>query len=153
MQLRRAQQSDVDRIVELWLDMMAEHRAFDSRIRLSESAGPAYRSYLSLHLASPASIVLVGEDDRVRAFSCSYVCRNLPMFEPPLFGYISDIYIEPERRGAGLGRRMVDDTCDFFRRRGVDSVQLQVYRNNEKGRDFWVASGFEPFFDRMHLPL
>ena len=154
MRVRRATELDVDRIVKLWLAMMDEHQAFDSRIRLTRNAGPSYRSYVSLHLHAPNSLVLVAEDDEgVRGFCCAYICRNLPMFDPPQFGYLSDIFLEPECRDGGTGTALVERTCEWFREKGQTVLQLQVYRNNEVGRTFWHAKGFEPYFDRMWLDL
>ena len=154
VKIRRANDEDIPRAVELWLEMMRRHQEFDPRIDLSRTARAAYQSYLMLHARSEKSILLVAEDaDGVQGFCCAYVCANLPMFTPPEFGLISDIYVRPEFRRQGLGTRMVRRVTDAFKKQGVRSAHLQVYHKNEKGKAFWRARGFEPFVDRMYLDL
>lgn len=154
MDFRRARESDLPRLVELWMDMMAEHGRFEPRVRLAPAASYAYESYLMLHLRSPKSLVFAATEGGVaEAFCCAYVCQNLPMFLPAQFGYLSDLFVAPAWRRQGVGRRLFREACAFCRAHGVGGMQLQVYHRNGPGRAFWDALGFEPFFGRMALDL
>ena len=154
MEIHAAREEDVPALVELWLDMMRDHEAFEPKIRLSPSAGYAYQSYLALHLRSPKSIVVLARQGRrTVGFCCAYVCQNLPMFLPAEFGYVSDLFILPGFRRQGVGSALMDRVTGFFSQAGVACAQLQVYRRNQGGRAFWERRGFEPFFDRMWLDL
>lgn len=151
--LREAVEEDVPRLVRLWGDMMREHEGFESRLRLSENALPAYEVYLLMHLRSSRSRVLVAEreEGRVCGFGCVYVAQNLPMFEPRELGYISDLYVEPACRREGIGRALLEAIRQWFAEQRVPEVHLQVYVQNENGVGFWRSQGFEPFFQRMVL--
>lgn len=155
MRIRQATEADLATLTDLWMRMMGEHAAFEPRVRLAAAARPAYHCYLELHCRGPRSLVVLAEEDdkKIRGFCCAYVCQNLAMFLPSELGYVSDLYLAPEARGQGLGREMVGTVVEWFRSQGVSSVQLQVYRANGVGHEFWKAMGFEPFFDRMHLEL
>ena len=149
-----AREGDVPCLVDLWLDMMRDHEGFEPRLRLTSAAGFAYQSYLTLHLRSPKSIVVLArEGGRTAGFCCAYVCQNLPMFLPAEFGYVSDLFVLPDFRRQGAGTALLSRVTEFFRAAGVACAQLQVYRQNESGRAFWEGKGFEPFFDRMWLDL
>jgi diamine N-acetyltransferase len=150
VEIRQACEEDVEPIADLWMEMMGEHRDFEPRLRLSNIARGAYENYLSLQLRSPLSNVLLAtEGDTIQAFACAYIAQNLPMFLPSDLGYISDVYVVPHCRKAGLGKRLIAHLHDWFSGQGIKVSQLQVYRQNEKAIGFWAEMGYEPFFDRM----
>lgn len=141
---------DIDTLAMLWMRMMEEHRAFEPRLRLSDLAESAYKNYLSIHIRSQRSRVLVARDDaEIVGFICGYIAQNLPMFLPSEFGYISDLYVSPAKRGTGLGKKLVEAMHGWFAERKIACTQLQVYRANCQGREFWNRMGYEAFFDRM----
>ena len=90
------------KILDLWTAMMSDHEEFDPRIKLAEGARGAYRAYLNYHLSSDESRLAAAETEgeeggRIVGFSLVTINRNLPMFMPPLYGYLSDIAVEPQR--------------------------------------------------------
>ncbi len=154
VRLREAVEEDVPQVVRLWGEMMREHEGFESRLRLTENALPAYEVYLLMHLRSSRSLVLVAEwEEAVCGFCCAYVAQNLPMFEPPELGYISDLCVESGHRREGIGAALLEAARQWFRERQVLDLHLQVYVRNENGLGFWKSQGFEPFFQRMALKL
>jgi GNAT superfamily N-acetyltransferase len=55
--------------------------------------------------------------------------------------YLTNMYVEPRRRGAGLGRRLLDAAVAFARDRGLDGVALWA---SERSTPFYERAGFEP---------
>lgn len=154
MKLRLATETDIPRLVELWLEMMRDHEEFDPRVKLTTMAGFAYQSYLLLHVRGEKSIVVLAEQyGKIAGFCCGYVSSNLPMFAPAEFGYISDLYVLPPFRCRGIGTGLLARTLDFFKEQGATEAHLQVYHRNVAGKAFWKARGFDLFFDRMSLSL
>ena len=151
---RRAVARDLDGLVALWDDMMLEHGRRNARVRLAEGALSAYRGYLSYHLSREESLILVAEaGGRLVGFCLSTVSRNLAMFLPALFGYLSDLVVDAAWRRRGIGRALFGASMDWLRARRIETVQLQYYYLNEAGEAFWRAMGFEPFYTRMWLDL
>ena len=155
MEIRKATEQDIAQLVECWLRMMQEHQEFEPRIEMSSMADASYQSYLMLHLRSGKSriLVLVEEDGSIKGFICAYICQNLPMFLPAEFGYVSDLYVEPDYAGQGWGSKLMDETSAWFRKVGQTCVQLQVYDKNKRGKKFWETRGYQPFFERMWINL
>jgi GNAT superfamily N-acetyltransferase len=54
--------------------------------------------------------------------------------------YVTNMYVEPDRRDAGLGRELLDVAVAFARERGVDGVLLWP---SERSRPFYERAGFE----------
>ena len=152
--IRKARPEDLDAIVELWGIMMTEHERNDPRIRLAAGAVPAYRSYLGYHVSNADSCVRVAETPSGCAGFCLLtVSRNLPMFLPERYGYLSDLMVEEAYRRQGMGRALLAAALDWSRKMRIECVQLQHYCFNEKGKAFWQKMGFKPYYSRMWLDL
>ncbi|OFX06149.1 MAG: hypothetical protein A3E78_14640 [Alphaproteobacteria bacterium RIFCSPHIGHO2_12_FULL_63_12] len=64
--------------------------------------------------------------------------------------YVLDIYIAPEARGRGLGRRLIARAAQWGRARGASYVRLSVDQKNIHAINFYEAIGFrEGAHDRV----
>jgi len=154
VRIRPATLQDLDAIVALWMAMMREHEAFDSRIRLALNADNAYRQYVHHYITRDDAAVFVAErGNEVIAFCLAYAARNLPMFHPAQFGYLSDLTVSEPWRGRGVGSALLEATKAWFLRNGIAYIQLQVYSGNAPGIAFWRKAGFEWFVNGMRLTV
>jgi ribosomal protein S18 acetylase RimI-like enzyme len=58
-------------------------------------------------------------------------------------GFIDDLYLAPEVRGAGLGRRLLAFALAEAERLGVRTLHLEVEVENERATRLYRAGGFE----------
>lgn len=63
---------------------------------------------------------------------------NRSRWERPV-GYVTNMYVEPQRRDSGVGRRLLDEAIAFAREREVDGVVLWP---SERSRSFYERAGF-----------
>lgn len=57
--------------------------------------------------------------------------------------YILRLYIDPEHRNQGLGRELLERTCDQLAEYEVDRIHAMVLAENEPGNAFYEGFGFE----------
>ena len=60
------------------------------------------------------------------------------------------LYVEPEARGMGLGRTLVDQVVTFSRDNGYERVRLWTQSVLESARKIYTAAGFEKVEENAH---
>ncbi len=153
--IRKARLEDIDRIVELWMEMMSDHQRFDPRLVLAANASAEYRKYASYYIAHADSSVYVAElsNKEVVGYCLAFISQNLPMFEPETYGFISDLVVTEKQKRQGIGAALISQVKQWFQRQAVKNIQLQVYSHNTAGKQFWKKIGFESFFERLWLDI
>lgn len=156
--IRDATHEELPEVIALWSSMMDGHESFDSRIRMAEGAAAAYRAYLGYHLTNEDARVRVAvlndrSENAVVGFCLALINRNLPMFLPSHYGYLSDLVVDTSMRRRGIGQAMVEDLRQWLQEREIDTIQLQVYTKNSEAAQFWQSVGFRSFYDRMWLDV
>ena len=151
IQIRPAQFADLDAIVRLWGEMMDEHSREDLRIRLSESALPAYRAYVSYLLPSSDACIRVAERERRGHWPVRG--EHQPQFAdvPALSatGIYPTSWSRPPAGAKGWAGRWSRIAWPGCAPSGSTACQLQFYCFNRRAEAFWSAMGFEPFYTRM----
>lgn len=56
--------------------------------------------------------------------------------------FLTEIYVVPERRRGGLGRRLLDEVLRVAKQQGAGAVHLGVYPENEAAVALYRAAGF-----------
>jgi ribosomal protein S18 acetylase RimI-like enzyme len=68
-------------------------------------------------------------------------------FRPSLWSealecYLAELYVEPARRGQGLGRALLDAAIALARETGADYMCLATSEDDEAARSLYESSGF-----------
>ena len=138
--LRPARESDLDRLVELSLQLADHDIALGQRRPLRWSADPTASIAQALRNPSQHHITVVVDerDDVIGA------CRTALMGdEHPCAAHIHDLIVDEPYRSQGLGRALVDDAMEWCAATGVDEVCLGVAPRSTRSRRFYELYGFE----------
>jgi ribosomal-protein-alanine N-acetyltransferase len=82
---------------------------------------------------------LVAEDGAVAGYVVADAVSN---HGRPL-GHVKDIAVREERRGEGVGSRLLDRALGVLDARGAGSVKLEVRAGNERARVLYRRHGFD----------
>jgi ribosomal protein S18 acetylase RimI-like enzyme len=143
--IRRATTDDLQRIGRLGALLVEEHHDFDPRRFLAARPGmPAdYASFLGAQLEDPDKVVIVaeGKGDVVGyAFAAVEGYDYMALRGPA--GVLHDVIVDPEHRGRGIGRLLLDAALEFFRTRGVPRVVLFTAERNEAAQRLFARMGY-----------
>ena len=120
MYLRDATLSDRDQVVALWkaAGLVVDHN-------------PPFEDF-DRALAHPQSAMLVGEENHTIIAACM-------VGDDGHRGWVYYLGVDPERKGQGLGREMMNAASAWFLGRGLRKAQLMVRPNNHKVIGFYES--------------
>jgi GNAT superfamily N-acetyltransferase len=152
--VRRATKPDAVKIAEFSVALAEQHYGYDERrfTRVISTDGAEW-FYGSRIEAESAAIFLAEVDGRAVGFAYME-------YEPVLYAelasnvaWLHDIYVEPDSRDSGAGRKLIDAVAEEAKRQGANKVLLSVAVKNEKAQQFFERSGFRTTMHEMMLAI
>jgi ribosomal protein S18 acetylase RimI-like enzyme len=143
--VRRATTADLPSLGRLGALLVEEHSDFDPRRFLAARPGtPAgYASFIGTQLEDPDKAVLVADDNgEVVGYAYAAVEGYDYMALRGPAGVLQDVIVDPEHRGRGLGRLLLEASLAFFRSRSVPRVVLLTAERNEVAQRLFASMGF-----------
>lgn len=129
MNIRAATTHDVDDIVELWHKGGVDHDADQDRQEIVAKLDVDGDLFLVAHTDGGALVgSIMGTYDGHR-------------------GRIKRAVVDPDHRGAGLGRGLVTELEQRFLDRGITELRLEVWASNTGALAFWNEMGWEHLED------
>ena len=148
--IRRAAPEDLPRITELWKEMMDYHLSLDPRFDMAIDSEEAYLDYLFSVLDNYDYALFVAvKEKEIIGYTIGMILANPPVFALERYGFIAEMAVTASEQRSGMGRQMWDHVRRWFKRRGIDVVQLNVSPRNERGYTFWQESGCDEFLHIM----
>jgi ribosomal protein S18 acetylase RimI-like enzyme len=154
--IRRATPADLALIGRLGALLVKEHYDFDPQRFLAARPGTpeGYASFISTQLEDPDVAVLVAEDNGdVIGYTFAAVEGYDYMALRGPAGVLHDVIVDPEHRGQGVGRLLLDAALEFFRSRGVPRVVLSTAARNEAAQRLFKSIGFRRTMIEMTIDL
>ena len=117
--------------------------------------GKMYRSWLRQRSGDPRSVFLVAQhaSGNLAGFIVGTTEREIPIYRLEEFGFIHDLWVEPQYRNEGLARQLVMLTIERFREIGVKQIRCDTAAPNEIARALFARCGFRPSTTEMLLVL
>lgn len=146
--VRRASRRDRNRLMELWLGLLAHHEPLDPHYRLRPGSEGEWRRLVERLLDSSDAAVFVWEEDgALLGFCTAQVEQAPPVLVERSRAEITDLMVEPRARRRGIGRALAEAGGAWIRERGVERTTVRVAAHNPEGQAFWRALGFADFMD------
>lgn len=153
VEIRRATLKDIKDILPVWGQLADFHSALDPAFTPSAQWPREYGAYLRVLITRDDAIAVMAKDgSEVVGYAVGRITTLPPFFEHRYRGYIHDVFVTPQFRRHGVGRRLVDEILRWLRQRGVNLVELTVAANND-AVPFWERLGFRVYMHQMKRDL
>lgn len=144
-----AQLEDLPRIVEIKMAMFDEANL---RHVLADNAPElVLEDYKDLYSSDEARHFIVRSNRKIVASVGAFVKSDLPFryYRTPYYGFIGDVYTEPEYRGNGFASQLNNNALEWFSSKGISMIRLLAAPAAES---IYKNLGFE-FTDEMVLKI
>ena len=145
MEIRPATVDDVGGVVPMVDRLVAFLAQRDpAKYAALENVGDMYRGWLRTRAVDPRSVFLVAERQpgQLAGFLIGTVEREIPIYRLEEYGFIHDVWVEPDYRNEGVARQLVTTAVERFTRIGVRQVRLDVLVSNEPALGLFKKVGF-----------
>ncbi|HEX8100896.1 MAG TPA: GNAT family N-acetyltransferase [Actinomycetota bacterium] len=148
VRIRTGSASDVDAAVALF----SELDRFERGWRIFEPRADIFdrtrKHYEELVAEGSGILVLAETGGRLVGMGVAEVARP-SMVSDEQAVEISNVFVDPDFRGRGIGRAIVRELVNFAEGRGVERMVLKVFSANQSGERFWTSLGFEPRYTQF----
>lgn len=150
MKLRLAQADDLPILLEFEQDLIEEERPYNDSIKTTNAN---YYDLGDLLTNPTTSLQLVEEDGRVVGCGYAQLRPSAAAFVHDQHAYLGFMYVEPDVRGQGINKMIIESLISWSRDRGVYDFYLQVYVGNRAAIRAYEKVGFTPELVEMKLNL
>lgn len=147
MEIRRAQEKDMDGINRLLCQVLAVHH--EGRPDLFKANTKKYTDdELRALIHDEIKPVFVGVDEAGNVLGYAFCVFQQHIEDNILTDirtlYIDDLCVDETRRGQHIGKQLYEYVLDFAKRVGCYNVTLNVWACNEGARQFYESCGLVP---------
>ena len=141
--MRPATLADAERIAELRLALLGEHKSNAIYSRVRRDAASRAVDITKEQLLSDREVIFVATaDERVIGVLRCIDQRGHRLLRPARYALISTVYVEPNARRQGALRLLMDAAVGWSRERGLTEMRLQNAIDNPLALAAWEALGF-----------
>ena len=101
------------------------------------------RKKLSRWLKKKDAIIYVAEDKRIVGYGMGEVIDYPPFIEGKKFGELDEVYVLPEYREMGIGKKLTNKVIEFLKKKKVDTIEGYVDTKNKLALKSWKKMGFK----------
>jgi ribosomal protein S18 acetylase RimI-like enzyme len=144
--VRAAEASDGERLTELLAAQLEEHQIPTARSHIAKS--------VALMLADPDRGFLLAGTVAGSIEAVAYISFATPLEHAGEVAWLEELYVAPEHRNLGLGKRLVDAVAERAEARGCVSIELEVTADHFRAARLYEREGFRSLRrDHMARPL
>jgi ribosomal protein S18 acetylase RimI-like enzyme len=149
--LRNANSSDIKTLDYFQNNIGIHERPLDSNIKRKGKIRYYALKDIKKIISSKNSKILIAEING-KPVGCGFgeIKKNHANWSKFKYkGYIGMMFVEKEYRSKGIGTKILNTLLDWFEKRKVSDIRLQVYSNNDIAVHTYRKSGFKDYLIEM----
>lgn len=151
IQLRKAISADLERLLVFEQNVLEAERPFNSSIK------PLDASYYDLkgmiNDDNTCLLVAVNDSEIIGSGYAQIRPSKTSSLIHEVHSYLGFMYVEPEYRGLGINKMIIDKLIEWTKGKGIYDVYLDVYEDNQAAVNAYEKVGFSKSLVEMKLNL
>lgn len=140
IKIRQAQENEINILLEFEKGIIEAERPFDDTLRLGEIH---YYDLLELIRSSEAEVVVAEINDQIVGSGYAKILKAKPYQKHENFAYLGFMYVEPNYRGNGINKMILESLINWAKERHISEIRLEVYDENTIAKKAYVKAGFK----------
>jgi ribosomal protein S18 acetylase RimI-like enzyme len=146
IQIRKATQDDLPTLLQFEQGIIAAERPFDVTLKQS---GATYYDLHRMLTENDVHLVVAELDDEVVGCGYARIETSKPYLQHSQHAYLGFMYVQPQHRGKGINRYILNSLQDWAVSRNVTEFRLEVYVHNEAAIKAYEKAGFQKHMIEM----
>lgn len=150
MKIRAATPADVPMVLPMVASICALHESWDpAKYSFLPNPAQRYERWLVERTKRDRDVFLVADPESqephakpLAGFLVATVETEVPIYRLKEYGFIHDLWVEPDYRSQGVGQHLVKTALAQFTQQGVSQVRLDTVAINESARRLFQSCGF-----------
>jgi GNAT superfamily N-acetyltransferase len=148
--VRRAADRDHANITRLFVQLKDHHRELQPTNPRYDVETDLWGEIAQTALQDPELHVFVAEID---GLVVGFMKIHFEVKPWGLSCELDTMVVDEQRRGRGVGKRLLEELEDFARNNGAAGIRVDVLIPNYEGREFYERGGYEAFAVRYGKPV
>lgn len=148
MNYRAATLDDIKTLLTLEQAVVEAERPFNKAIK---DSGATYYDIENLILSENSYMLVVEVNSQIIATGYVQIRPSKTSLNHESHGYLGFMYVEPEYRGRGLNKTIMDRLIEWCEAKGISDFYLDVYAKNSAAVRAYEKLGFAPTLMEMSL--
>ncbi|NCG21305.1 MAG: GNAT family N-acetyltransferase [Rhodobacterales bacterium] len=144
--LRPLERKDLEAVLDMVIALNNNGTQIDPRYRMAQDGRAVMRQHMldrwfAMFHPFPVGWVAQAENGLVGFLSGGVLQQNYIIERPPT-ALIGDLWVSPNHRRPGLGRRLVERYLEAAAKAGFDQVEVGTLTRDKRAVAFWRSLGF-----------
>lgn len=153
MKIKKATVKDLNDILELASLMLDFHYKMDPYYKIYEKYED-HREFYKSQLNKKNVQFLIAKNDEGEAVGFGQASIiSMPKTRAPKIGKLISIFVKPEKRGKGAGRKIFENQMSWLKENKVKYIEMHVDARNKKALALWKKQGFKDYQINLKMDL
>jgi len=146
--VRKAKPEDLKILLEFEQGIILAERPMDPTLATDPIS---YYDISELINSEEAEVIVVEYNDEVIASGYAKIKKALPYLDHEFYTYLGFMFTQPEFRGKGVSKLIVDELRNWSVVKGLNEIRLTVYDDNTAALKAYEKVGFKKHLIEMRL--
>lgn len=152
MEIKKAEIKDIDEIKQLYQVLFSDMAKLQPEYFKTAKQDI---EFLKMIMGNDDSDILIAKDTKVIGLALVQKQKTPPYgcIVEHQYTYLMDLVVDPNFRGQGVGKQLIESVKDWTLERNLEYVELMVLSENKKAIDLYEQLNFKEKMKTMRMKL